>query len=160
MSKPRYTEKLTTQTLEEGLEEYYKINPHITDPATQPKEFGEILRAHDVGHVIFGCDTTMRDELKILPMFWWTSECTFKEYLKMKDSPAVDVMYKDMIAAKGELQLILTIIRSLPLALIEIIPIWLKTRKRGKRLPFLNYDALLGKHLDEIRKEYDLLSII
>jgi hypothetical protein len=53
-----------------GLEEYGKLNLHIAGPAAQPKEFGEILGAHDVVHVIFGCDTIMRDELKILPMFW------------------------------------------------------------------------------------------
>lgn len=31
----------------------------------------------------------------------WTSECTFQTYLRMKDSPAVDVMYDDMIKEIG-----------------------------------------------------------
>lgn len=94
--KPHYMDKQSTQTLREGLAEYYAFNSHITDPATQPTDFGKILLAHDVGHVIYGCDTGMYDELKILPLFWWTSECTFRTYLKMKNSPAVDVMYEDM----------------------------------------------------------------
>jgi NRPS condensation-like uncharacterized protein len=45
----------------------------------------------------------MYDELRLLPLFWRTSECTFKTYLQMKNSPAVDVMYEDMIKEKGVL---------------------------------------------------------
>lgn len=69
-NKPRYVDKASTQTLQEGLTEYYALNPHVTDPTTQPSGFGKILYAHDVGHVIYGCDTGMHDELKILPLFW------------------------------------------------------------------------------------------
>ena len=39
----------TRQTLREGLEEYYVLNPQITPPDSQPADFSEILRAHDVG---------------------------------------------------------------------------------------------------------------
>lgn len=66
---PRYMDKASTQTLREGLTEYYALNPHMTPPETQPSEFAKILLAHDVGHVIYGCDTGMYDELKILPLF-------------------------------------------------------------------------------------------
>jgi hypothetical protein len=39
----------TRQTLREGLEEYYALNPQITPPDSQPADFSEILRGHDVG---------------------------------------------------------------------------------------------------------------
>ncbi len=159
-SSPRYIDRHSTQTLREGLAEYYALNPHITDPATQPSDFGQILRAHDVGHVIYGCDTGMHDELKILPLFWWTSECTFQSYLKMKDSPAVDVMYEDMTREKGEIWLYGSILRALPKVLLELIPIWLKTRKRQRLLPFLKFEPLLDRSLLDIRQEFDLLTLI
>lgn len=157
---PRYTNKTSTQTWREGLAEYYAVNPHITPPETQPLEFGKILLAHDVGHVIYGCDTGMYDELKILPLFWWTSECTFQTYLKMKDSPAVDVMYEDMIQQKGVLWLYIAVFRVLPGAILELIPIWFKTRNRRKLLPFLNFEPLLDRSLLEIRQEFDLLQFM
>jgi len=157
---PKNMNKFSSQTLAEGLEEYYRLNPQITDPSTQPEEFSNILKAHDVGHVIYACDTGMRDELKILPMFWWSSECSFSTYLTMKNSPAVDVMYRDMVSEKGELNLILSIIKTLPLVFLDVIPIWLKTRKRRKLLPFLGYQCLLNRRLVDIRKEYDLIGII
>jgi hypothetical protein len=82
--RPCYADKASTQTLRAGLEEYYALNPHLTPPETQPPEFAKILLAHDVGHVIYGCDTGMYDELKILPLFWWTNECTFQRFREMR----------------------------------------------------------------------------
>jgi hypothetical protein len=156
----RYLDKTSVQTLREGLAEYYALNPQVTPPATQPPEFAKILLAHDVGHVIYGCDTGMYDELKILPLFWWTSECTFKAYLQMKDSPAVDVMYADMIQEKGVLWLYGTVLKVLPSLLVELIPIWFKTRNRQKRLPFLEFEPLLDRSLLDIRQEFDLLQFL
>ncbi|NEO70249.1 hypothetical protein [Moorena sp. SIO3H5] len=158
--KPLYMDKHSTQTLREGLVEYYTLNPHVTDPVTQPSDFGKILRAHDIGHVIYACDTGMYDELKILPLFWWTSKCTFETYLKMKNSPAVDVMYKDMIREKGVLWLYRAILRVLPGVILELIPIWFKTRNRQKLLPFLEFEPLLDRSLLDIRQEFDLLPFI
>ena len=158
--KPRYMDKQSTQTLREGLTEYYALNPHVTDPSTQSSDFVKVLQAHDVGHVIYGCDTGMYDELKILPLFWWTSECAFQTYLKMKNSPAVNVMYEDMIREKGVLWLYGAILRVLPGVILELIPIWLKTRKRQKLLPFLEFEPLLDRSLLDIRQEFDLLTFI
>ncbi|MGB3655972.1 MAG: hypothetical protein WBA41_32815, partial [Rivularia sp. (in: cyanobacteria)] len=70
--RPDYTDKNSTQTLQEGLEEYHKVNSDLTNPNTQPSDFGKILLAHDVAHVIYGCDIDMYDELKLLPLSWWT----------------------------------------------------------------------------------------
>lgn len=150
----------STQTLREGLEEYYALNPHVTPPNSQPPEFAKILLAHDVGHVIYGCDTGMYDELKILPLFWWTSECTFQTYLKMKNSPAVAVMYDDLIREKGTLWLYKSILKVLPPLIPELISIWFKTRQRRNRVPFLEFEPLLEQSLLDIRKEFDLLQFI
>lgn len=158
--RPDYKDKNSTQTLREGLREYYALNPHVTPPETQPAEFAKILLAHDVGHVIYGCDTGMYDELKILPLFWWTSECTFQTYLKMKNTPAVDVMYDDMIREKGILWLYGAVLRVLPPLVPELISIWFKTRKRQNRVPFLEFEPLLDRSLLDIRQEFSLLQFI
>jgi hypothetical protein len=157
---PYYMNKASTQTLREGLTEYYTLNPHVTLPDTQPSEFAKILMAHDIGHVIYACDTGMYDELKILPLFWWTSECTFQTYLKMKNSPAVDVMYADMIKEKGELWLYVSVLKVLPTLIPALIPIWFKTRKLQKRLPFLEFEPMLDRSLLDIRQEFDLLKFV
>jgi len=159
---PRYVNKDSTQTLREGLAEYYALNPHITLPDTQPPEFAKILLAHDVGHVIYGCDTGMYDELKILPLFWWTSECTFQSFREMRkmNKPVIDVMYNDMIKDKGILWLYGAILKVLPPLIPELILIWFKTRNRKKRVPFLEFEPLLDHSLLDIRQEFDLLAFI
>jgi hypothetical protein len=157
---PRYMNKNSTQTLREGVEEYYAFNPHVTPPGTQPSDFAKILAAHDVGHVIYGCDTGMYDELKILPLFWWTSECTLARFREMRKTPAVDIMYDDMIGEKGVLWLYGAIFQVLPRLIPEIISIWFKTRSRQKRLPFLEFEPLLDRSLLDIRREFDLLQFI
>jgi hypothetical protein len=124
---PHYMDKASIQTLREGLAEYYALNPHVTSPETQPSEFAKILLAHDVSHVIYACDTGMYDELRYLPLSWWTSECTFSTYLKMKDSPAVDVMYADMIKERGVLWLYGAVLKVLPALIPALIPMWFKT---------------------------------
>jgi hypothetical protein len=156
----QYERRESKQTLRQGLQEYYALNPQITAPDSQSVEFAEILRAHDVGHVLFGCDTGMYDELKILPLFWWTTECTFGVYLTMKDSPAVDVMYADMIQEKGRLWLLVSVLRVLPRLLPELASIWSRTRQWPKRLPFLEYQHLLDRQLDSIRSEYNILQFM
>jgi hypothetical protein len=158
--RPLYMDKHSTQTLREGLAEYYASNPHLIPPDSQPPEFAKILLAHDVGHVIYGCDTSMYDELKILPLFWWTSECTFSEFRKMRNTPAVDVMYDDMIQEKGVLWLYGSILRVLPPLIPKLISIWFKTRDRQKLLPFLGFHPLLDRSLLDIRQEFDLLTLI
>lgn len=158
--RPHYTDKASTQTLREGLAEYYALNPHITPPETQPPEFAKILLAHDVGHVIYGCDTGMYDELKILPLFWWTSECTFQRFRQMRNTPAVDVMYEDMIREKGILWLYGSVLKVLPPLIPELVSLWFKTRDRKKRVPFLEFHPLLDRSLLAIRQEYDLLPLL
>jgi hypothetical protein len=158
--RPHYKDKNSTQPLREGLREYYALNPHVTPPESQPPEFAKILLAHDVGHVIYGCDTGMYDELKILPLFWWTSECTFQTYLKMKNTPAVDVMYDDMIREKSVFWLYGAVLRVLPPLVPELISIWFKTRKRQNRVPFLDFEPLLDRSLLDIRQEFSLLQFI
>ncbi len=118
-------------------------------------EFAKILAAHDVGHVIYGCDTGMYDELKILPLFWWTSECTFQRFREMRKDPAVD-----MIREKGALGLYGAILKVLPPLIPEIISIWFQTRHRDRRLPFLDFHPLLDRSLLEIRQEFALLPFI
>ncbi|MBW4618936.1 MAG: hypothetical protein KME17_06210 [Cyanosarcina radialis HA8281-LM2] len=158
--RPDYMDKNSTQAVRVGLAEYYAFNPHVTPADTQPPEFGKILLAHDVGHVIYGCDTGMYDELKILPLFWWTSDCTFQRFREMRRTPAVDVMYEDMIREKGVLWLYGAILRNLPPLIPELISIWFKTRNRSKRLPFLEFEPLLDRSLLDIRQEFDLLPFI
>jgi hypothetical protein len=162
--RPNYTNKNSTQTLRQGLEEYYARNPNITDPKELPADFAKILLAHDVSHVVYGCDTDMYDELKILPLGFWTSDFKFKDYIRTRSDPkirpAIDIMYYDLIKQHGLLWLYGSIFWIVPQLLPELVVMWFKTRSDRKYYPFLNYDAWMDTSLLEIRQEFDLLSFI
>lgn len=158
--RPRYTDKNSIQTLQEGLDEYYAVNCDFTHPSTMPPDFAQIMLAHDASHVIYGCDTDMYDELKILPLTFWTSDFKFRDYLRERKNPAVDVMYDDLVKSQGLLWLYGSIFVVLPRLLPEVISIWFKTRKRQRYIPYLNFEPLLNRSLWDIRQEYDLLPFI
>jgi hypothetical protein len=162
--RPRYTSKSSVQTLGEGLEEYYEFHPHLTNPKELPPEFAKILMAHDASHIIYGCDIGMYDELKLLPLTWWTSDYKFRDHLRaLKDptiGPAVKRMYDDMVKQHGLLWLYGSIFFVLPPLLPELIKMWFKNHKRQRFVPFLNFEPLLARPLLEIRQEFDLLSFI
>ena len=158
--RPRYTEKNSTQTLRQGLEEYYAVNSEFSHPSTQPPDFAKIMFAHDASHVIYGCDTDMYDELKILPLTFWTSDFKFRDYLRERKNPAVDVMYQDLIKRHGVLWLYSSILIVIPQLLPELILIWFKTRKRQRYVPFLNFEPLLDRSLLDIRTEFEIRDFI
>ncbi|MDJ0736796.1 MAG: hypothetical protein QNJ47_22475 [Nostocaceae cyanobacterium] len=162
--RPNYTNKYSHQTLQQGLEEYYKINSTITDPRELAPEFAQILLAHDISHVVLGCDTNMYDEIKLLPLSFWTSDFKFGDYIRTRKDPkirpAIDIMYDDLIKQHGVLWLYSSILFVLPQLLPEVITIWFKTRGRRKYYPFLNYESLLNRSLLEIRQDFDLLPFI
>lgn len=162
--RPKYTNKHSTQTLQQGLEEYYESNPSITDPRKLPPEFAQILLAHDVSHVVLGCDTNMYDEIKLLPFSFWTSDFKFSDYIRTRKDPkirpAIDMMYDDLIKQHGFFWLYSSILFILPRLLPEVLSIWLKTRGTRKYYPFLDYKSRLNCSLLKIRQEFDLLPLI
>jgi ubiquinone biosynthesis protein Coq4 len=159
-----YTHKSTLLTLREGLETYYAENPNITDPRQQPPKFAKILLAHDVSHVVYGCDTGMYDELKLLPLIWWTSNYRFRDHLQtLQDpmiAPAIRVMYDDLVKKNGKIWLYSSIFFTLPLLLPELILIWLKACNHKPLFPFLEFEPLLDRSLQEIRQEFKLIHFI
>jgi hypothetical protein len=162
--RPHYLDKNSTQTLRQGLEEYYTVNPNVTDPRELPAEFARILLAHDVSHVVLGCDTHMYDEIKLLPLGFWTSDFKFGDYIRTNRDPtikpAIAIMYDDLIKQHGVLWLYSSILVVLPRLLPEIITIWFKTRGYRQYYPFFDYEPLFDISLLEIRQNFDLLPLM
>jgi len=162
--RPCYADRNSDLTLQQGLEEYYTANPGITDPKELSPNFAKILHAHDVSHIIFGCDTSMYEELKLLPLIWWMSDYKFSDYLRtIRDPnirPAINIMYRDLIKQHGLIWLYSAIFIVLPRLLPELTVIWFKNRSRDRYVPFLNFEPLLELSLSDIRGEFDLLKFL
>jgi hypothetical protein len=146
-TRPCYIHKNSTQTLRQGLDEYYAVNPNVTDPRQLPPEFAKILLAHDVSHVVLACDTDMYDEIKLLPLGFWTSDSKLSDYIRTNRDPtikpAIQIMYDDLIKQHGVVWLYSSILLVLPRLLPELVAMWFKTRGARQYYPFLNYEPLL-----------------
>ena len=61
----------SAQTLAEALSEYYGANPHLKRGEALSSEAREFFQAHDVVHIVYGCNTSMPDEaiVKISSLF-------------------------------------------------------------------------------------------
>jgi ubiquinone biosynthesis protein Coq4 len=77
-----YTTEILPLTLEQALEEHYKINPQFT-PWHHYKnlESQKMIKSHDIAHLIFGCDTSYSGEFTVqtwvkygvdMNIKWWT----------------------------------------------------------------------------------------
>ncbi|UFP93291.1 hypothetical protein [Gloeobacter morelensis] len=163
-ARPLYLDKGSTQTLREGLEEYYAAYPNLTDPRELSEAFARIILAHDVSHVVYGCDTGMYDELKLLPLTWWTSDYHFSDHLRtLRDpviGPAVAIMYDDLIKQHGTLWLYGSMFVEFPKLVPELTALWLRNRKRQRFVPFLQFEPLLDRPLLDIREEFELLPFV
>lgn len=101
----------------------------------------------------------MYDELKLLPLTFWTSDFKFRDWLRDRQNPAVDVMYADLIERHG-VWLYSSIFFELPRLLPQLISMWLKSRNRQRFVPFLDFEPMLDRSLLEIRQEFDILPFI
>lgn len=60
-----YQRQDSTQTLREGIAEYYRSDPRLLAPRDLPDQVRRSLLAHDAAHVVFGCDTSARGEIAL-----------------------------------------------------------------------------------------------
>ena len=60
----KYRAQDSPLTLREGLDEYYAANPGLLPPVeASTASLGTYLNNHDVSHVVFGTDTSLRGEM-------------------------------------------------------------------------------------------------
>jgi hypothetical protein len=59
----QFESQASTQTLREGLAEYFAAHPSLKRQGSlSSAEAREFFRSHDIVHVLYGCGTTMPDE--------------------------------------------------------------------------------------------------
>ena len=73
-----FLEQNSTQTLLEGLEELYINNPEV---AASSKLKGKSFQDHDLTHVIFGCDTSIRGEIILKPWILFGTNISKQELM-------------------------------------------------------------------------------
>lgn len=145
-----YQRAETTLTLREGLAEYYRVNPGLSDPARIDDEAtATYFRNHDCTHVVFGTHTGPLDEgvNDLLTMF------------------GVDIRVLDYVKGFFSSDVAKSITktyfnRSLPTLLwrtLRLTPrVWRTTRAMRRKWPWTPPPELMDRPLQEIRREYGI----
>jgi len=141
-----------TKTLQEGLDELYIHNP---DVAATSKLKGKSFQDHDVTHVIFGCDTSIRGEIILKPWILFGTDISRQEISDYMNDEEVKRLNKEGIELVGG-----TFIFSLKL--VHMVPqffvTWfLRVRKMKKKWPHSSIsDDMFNARIVDLRHEYGI----
>jgi hypothetical protein len=144
----RYTSQTSSQTLREGLAEYYERNPALLDPAQMTPEAAELFRQHDAAHVVFGCDTSLRGETLIDTWTIFGTTIGLRGYLEYLRLPQVNQLFAEagFLGVAGEL------LRSLG----DVLRVAWRGLRLRRKWPWRAYAEQLDRALAEIREHHGI----
>jgi ubiquinone biosynthesis protein Coq4 len=144
-------------TLQEALDKYYQSNPDFFQPKESANDYSKkIFLAHDVCHLVFGCDTSMLGETIITYWIFFGTSIGVRRY--------ATAVINTIFAGIGESKMRGSIMTSLsPKRALEtlmstpkIIKTIIKAWKMNKKWDFYNYKPFLDNKLSDIRKEFNI----
>jgi ubiquinone biosynthesis protein Coq4 len=146
-----YTEKINNLTLVEVLEIYYSINPQFTPWHKYNSEIAKkLVKAHDITHIVFGCDTTLLGEMRVQ---LWTKfgvkSFSWKETLNYARDKESRVLIMNPI---GYYAMFIFFIKHLS----EVWKVKQQTKLLYKKWEYFEEDKYMAKTIGEIRKEYNI----
>ncbi len=144
--QPRYLDPTSTQTLGEGLAEYYAVNPGLLDPHGLPPGAAEMFRRHDAGHVVFGCDTSLRGETLIDTWTVVATSAGLRGYLEYFKYPQVNQIF----AETGAWAITRATLKCVP----DVLRVLLRAWRMPARWPWERFEDFLDTPLDEIRARF------
>jgi ubiquinone biosynthesis protein Coq4 len=149
-----YTDTVNNLTLKKALIEHYKINPQFTRyDHFETIEAGNVIKSHDISHIIYGCDTSMIGEYKV--QMW-------NNFGSKRTRPKLTFKLIFSKDAKALIQLVI------PTGLIkfarahkeemEIVKANVKTQsnKMTKKWIYGEEEKYMGKTVAEIRNEFGI----
>ena len=148
----KYTQQESTQTLKEGLEEYYSTNPQ------QVKEFSDripVLADHDITHVIFGLGTSIEEESLLDTWTIRGTDISWKEIYKYAFDKEFKKLTKIIVKDQGGwFNVIKVVIKCIPLKIkihFNRIPMM------KKKWPYSNVtEEMMSMCIKDLRNEYGI----
>jgi hypothetical protein len=141
-------EAASSKSLREGLAEYRERNPALLDPAGIPADVAELFRQHDAGHVVFGCDTSLRGETLIDTWTVLGTTAGVRGYMQYFKHPEVNQIFSDV----GYGRIVIESLRWLP----DVLRVLARSRGLARRWPWDEYERYLDRPLVDIRLEFSI----
>ena len=149
--EPRYINQDSTQNLRAAIAEYYECNPGLLAPDDLPDDVALLFRQHDAGHVVFGCDTSLRGETLIDTWTVFATTAGLKGYLEYFKHPQVNQIFSEV----GYLRITVEFVRCLP----DVLRTIRHSRRLVAKWPWSAFEEHLDRPLCEIRREFNIAVI-
>ena len=145
-----YQRQRSSQTLAEGLNEYYAVNESIISrPSDLPPESAALFRSHDLCHVIFGLSTSLGDEAMADARTMLSCDVGLARYA---DYLRTDAQAKALFAEIGIWNSVWITFTALP----RIVRAVFEMRHVRRRWPWNPPEQHLSRSLAELRDEYGI----
>jgi ubiquinone biosynthesis protein Coq4 len=145
-ARHRFESPDTTQTLAEGLAEYFALNSMLKhDSELLSTEARLFFRSHDAVHVVYGCGTTMSDEaiVKLVSIFGTTGGlAVLRGYLHHE---TLDI-YRRLPVSE-------TLVAIVASPFLVARTIW-RCARQSKRWPWAQFDEYFDVPLCEVRAHF------
>ncbi len=144
----QYVIQDSPQTLREAIAEYYARNPGLLDPDDMPDDAGRLFREHDAGHVVFGCDTSLRGETLIDTWTVLGSSAGLRGYVEYFKYPQVNQVF----AQVGYVRIVLEFVRSFG----DVGRVIARSRRLSSKWPWHDYRRYLDVSLQDLRSQFNI----
>mgnify|MGYP001284122958 FL=1 len=148
----KYQEQNSELTLQQGLDEFYLINPHFKK-LSEPDGVKGLFFQHDITHVVFGLGNKLEEEHLLDSWALWGCKIKWKTMYEYMKHPAIKEISKEIYKDLGTWGIIRKIIVMIPLKLLVVF----RALRMKKKWDYHNLtDEQLGQKLSDIRKEYNI----
>lgn len=137
----------SSQTLAEGVAEYYAANPGLVRGRSMSPEARHFFRCHDAVHVVFGCSTALDDEavVKIASIFGTTEGLRVLKGYRLHESMQI---YKQIPLGAA--------LASIGRSLVVVPRALLRCLRQRSRWPWADFEQYRGVQLREIRQKFGI----
>ena len=149
---PSYTEQKCDLTLAQALDEFYHRNPNAIRQTGDGLR-DDFFRSHDTVHVVFGCDTSIHDE--VLADVWtiFGSDLGFRNYLDYLEPLKEDL--QNIVDDVGLTRFIWQSLKAVPDALSVIV----RTRAMREKWRWADHRDFLNRPLKDVRDQLNICVI-
>jgi ubiquinone biosynthesis protein Coq4 len=147
-----YTDAINDLTLSEALELHYQLNPQFTPYNEYKTHYAyNIIKAHDITHVIFGCDTTMLGEVRV--QVWANSAVVFEAPFKEKFAYFMDKDARSLLTPTGMIKFVSTHFGQI-LAINKSVKA--QSKLMTKKWEYFKEDNFMDMTIGQIRGEFGI----
>lgn len=141
-----YLDQGCTQTLREALDDYFASIPGLITEDNADERVGALFRRHDIGHVVFGCDTSLNGEPLADTFCMFGTDVKLREYAEYAKIPETKQVFKDA----GLWPLLVASVLCVPRVMVALWVCW----RMPEKFPFWHNDEWLDVPLVEIRRRF------